>query len=250
MIEVSSKVATSSASAFKLMPLIMKIFGGAAPISSLALYLAPISTIMQIKTEQSVGGRSLLPYTSMLVNNIVWFSYGLLKKESIIIFASGPGLILSAIYFLQFIRLAPPQSPNLPGKVNQHIQFVCCVLLASTCALLLSIVAKSIDPTNLFGKAGMIFTMTMFASPLAAIRSVIQTQSASIIPMPVTIASLVNNYLWGAVGFIDMKDVNVYLPAAVGLSFSFMQLGLKLWFRENRVRAEMLTIKPRNPVHA
>lgn len=239
MAPILSTIAASTSSSSELKPILMKFIGGAAPLSSVALYLAPISTIMQITSEQSVGSRPLLPYTSMLVNNIVWFAYGLLKKEPIIMLSSGPGLILSTFYFLQFIRLAPSQSPNLPGKVNQHVQFVGGVLLVTICLLILPMIASSMDPTDILGKAGMIFTMTMFASPLTAIRTVIQSQSAMLIPLPVTIASLVNNYLWGAVGFIDMKDLNVYLPAVVGLTFSFIQLGLKLWFRENRTRSDV-----------
>jgi solute carrier family 50 (sugar transporter) len=223
---------TSSTSAIELKQLLMKFVSGAAPISSLALYMAPISTIAQITSDRSVGNLPLLPYTSMLVNNIVWCAYGILKKEPIILFASGPGLVLSTIYFLQFIRLAPSQSPTLPGKANQHKQVVGGVLLTTLFLVATSLTSKSIDTTDLLGKAGVLFTMVMFASPLAAIQSVIQSQSAKLIPLPTTIASLINNYMWGVVGFIDMKDVNIYLPAVVGLTFSLIQLGLKLWFKE------------------
>jgi solute carrier family 50 (sugar transporter) len=205
----------------------------AAPLSSLALYVSPLSTILQVTQDKTVGTLPLLPYTSMLSNNVVWAVYGLLKKEPIIIFANGIGLLLSLGYFVQYIRVGPTSlATTLPGSIRQHIGFVSVIsLLVLLVALSVSVLGPT-QPTEILGKSGMILTMAMFASPLAALKTVVQTQSAQSIPFPVTIASLANNYLWGIVGFLDMKDSNVYLPAIVGLTFSFIQLGLKVWYRE------------------
>jgi solute carrier family 50 protein (sugar transporter) len=124
---------------------------------------------------------------------------------------------------LQFTKYAPKQSPTFPGSVMGHIQgCVAFVLLTVGMALTLS------KPAPLVGNLGVVLCVAMFGSPLAALKTVVSTKSAESIPLPFTLASVLNCFLWTVVGILDMNDVNIYVPNVLGLTFGLIQVGLKL----------------------
>jgi solute carrier family 50 (sugar transporter) len=75
---------------------------------------------------------------------------------------------------------------------------------------------------------GVLLCMVMFGSPLATLKTVILTKSARSIPLPFTVASTINCFLWSVAGLFKLKDFNVYFPNLVGLTFSLVQVALKL----------------------
>ena len=73
--------------------------------------------------------------------------------------------------------------------------------------------------------------VAMFGSPLAALKTVVTQKSAESIPLPFTLASVVNCFLWSVVGILDMQDTNVYVPNLLGLMFGLCQVALKVVYR-------------------
>jgi solute carrier family 50 (sugar transporter) len=87
---------------------------------------------------------------------------------------------------------------------------------------------------EIIGTMGVVFCVAMFASPLSALKSVLATKSAKSIPLPFTLAAIVNCFLWSVVGLMDMKDFNIYAPNLLGLLFGLIQLALKLIYTGQR----------------
>jgi len=83
---------------------------------------------------------------------------------------------------------------------------------------------------SLLGSAGVAICIALFASPLAALRTVFETRSAESIPLPFALAATANCFLWSVVGVLDMKDLNIWLPNILGLGCGLLQIALKLWF--------------------
>mmetsp|Transcript_14685 Transcript_14685/g.20057 ORF Transcript_14685/g.20057 Transcript_14685/m.20057 type:complete len:243 (-) Transcript_14685:331-1059(-) len=198
--------------------------GTLAPLMAIGVFLAPIPTILQIARDGSVGGLPLLPYSSMIANAFVWVVYGLLKSESKIVTPNGIGLVLGIYYYKQFSRHVSASATNLPGTLSQHWNGL--VMIISLVLLLATGLTKDMA-AELIGKFGVLICMIMFASPLSAMKVVIETRSADSIPLPFTIACVVNCALWSVVGVLDMDDFNVYFPNLVGLSAGLAQLALK-----------------------
>jgi solute carrier family 50 (sugar transporter) len=196
-----------------------------APAISIVLYMAPIPTIQSIRSSKSVGNLPLLPYTSMVASAFLWTTYGYLKGEPKIYQPNGFGLVLGLYYFVSFLKYAPRSSPTLPGAVTTHTQAVLAIAMAT-----LFIASRTIvqDPVDIIGKAGVTMCVLLFASPLAALKSVIQQKSASSIPWPFTIAQVVNCFMWTVAGLYRMKDFNVYMPNGLGLAFSILQVLVKV----------------------
>ena len=88
-----------------------------------------------------------------------------------------------------------------------------------------------IDPSGvLIGHFAVFFCVAMYASPLAALPTVLETKSAKSIPFAYTMAALVNCTLWTIVGILDLHDVHIYVPTLLGLILSGVQFGLKIMF--------------------
>jgi Uncharacterized conserved protein len=82
---------------------------------------------------------------------------------------------------------------------------------------------------ELIGKVAVVLCVVLFASPLSALKSVIQTKCAKSIPLPFTLTCILNCFLWTVYG-IDMGDFNIYFPNLLGLLSSLAQFGLILFY--------------------
>jgi solute carrier family 50 protein (sugar transporter) len=188
-------------------------------------FASAAATIRKITADRNVGTLPLLPYSTMVASAFLWLTYGILLNESKIWSSNGIGLVLGAYYFYEFLQHCPKSSPTLPGRKEQHVQLVAAVLATTLIAT-----QTLTKPAVWIGRVAVAFCVILFASPLAALQTVIQQKSARSIPLPFTVASVANCFLWSIVGLFDMHDVNVYLPNLLGLSFGLAQVALKLHY--------------------
>ena len=206
-------------------PMWVSACGKLAPMASIALYMAPLPTMRGVMKEKSVGAMPLLPHTTMITNAFLWMTYGALRAEPSVWGANGFGIMMSLFYFIKFIKYAPKASPTLPGTTRMHIQAsIASILTISSIAALL----PRARAAALVGNLGVAACILLFASPLVALKTVIQEKSAESIPMSFTIASLLCCFFWSVVGLKKMNDWVVYAPNLLGLTFGLIQLGLKL----------------------
>ena len=194
-----------------------------APYCGVICFLAPLPTIYQISRDKTVGNYPLLPYSSMVCNCFVWVAYGILKGQPKVWASNGVGLALGLVYCVIFKKHCSPTATNLPGTVSQHFNVMYGILLSN---ILLSFSGIS-NTSELIGKEGVIICIILFASPLAALKHVIMTKSASSIPLPFTLACFVNCTAWSVLGWYTTNDFNIYFPNLLGLSCAVAQLVLK-----------------------
>jgi solute carrier family 50 protein (sugar transporter) len=200
----------------------------------------PWPTIQQITRNKSVGDLPLLPYSSMIANCFLWLTYGVLKNEIKVWGTNLIGLFFAVFYFLKFARYAPLKSATLPGSIRQHVN-VCFAVMAGTFGLVYLSPLK--DPASIIGNIAVLFCVAMFGSPLAALKTVLQTRSAKSIPLPFTLATVLNCFLWSVAGLFEMKDVNIYLPNLLGLGFGLAQVALKLFFGNGTTQTEIAKLE-------
>ena len=168
----------------------------------------------------------LLPAIILLMfhQELMVRSLGIMKHEPKVWSCNAVGIVLAAYYGIQFARLVPKSkqasileatTPTLPGTVAQHFHAILAVMLATS---LLAITKPFTNTANLIGNLGVLFCISMFASPLSVIKVVMETKSAKSIPLPFTVVSCFNCFLWVVFGLIEAKDVNIYLPNILGKS--------------------------------
>ena len=109
-------------------------------------------------------------------------------------------------YFLKFAKFAPKFAPTLPGTIRQHVYAILSVFSATIGLIYMS---PFKDPAAIIGQAAVVFCIALFGSPLAALKTVLETKSAKSIPLPFTLATIANCFLWSITGF-EMNDFNIY----------------------------------------
>lgn len=223
----------------------VRLCGNVAPLASMVGFLSPWPTVQNFRREGKVGNLPLLPYTTMIINCLLYFTYGILVHEIRIWSSNGIGLLLGMYYFVAYLPFVPTsavtggageqhehtsditkkQSSPLPGTLEQHFQ-----ALGGAAAFIALTLLVSREPAYLIGKVGMAVCVLLFASPLAAIRAVLETKSSRSIPLPFTVAMTFNCFVWFVFGLWQANDSNVYIPNGLGLCFQLIQVGLKLYF--------------------
>jgi solute carrier family 50 protein (sugar transporter) len=177
----------------------------------------------------------------MVANCFLGLAYGALKGESKVWGTNLIGLSFGLFYFLKFAKFAPPKSSTLPGSIRQHVG-ACLAVVATTLSMLYILPVR--DPTSIIGVLAVVFCIAMFGAPLAALKTVLRTKSASSIPLPFTLATVLNCFLWSVTGLFDLKDVNIYFPNLLGLGFGLAQVALKLRFSDGIKRAQESKMEP------
>mmetsp|Transcript_6763 Transcript_6763/g.16640 ORF Transcript_6763/g.16640 Transcript_6763/m.16640 type:complete len:282 (-) Transcript_6763:303-1148(-) len=218
-----------------------------APATSVLCSLAPLPTILEVSRTKSVGSLPLLPYSSMAANGFIWALYGVLTDNPAIKWANIMGTVLGAYYVKAFSKYNPPGSSNLPGTITQHMLAVAWIVFAN--GFIVTNFPKK--AAEIVGKEGVLIYIILFASPLAALKNVIETKSADSIPLPFTIASTINLSLWSVVGLLLLNDFNLYFPSMIGLLCALAQLFLKGMYGSNaNIETEMLEEMTKLHVHA
>ena len=174
-------------------------------------------------------------HTHAHIHKITTTNAGVLKSESKIWSANGVGLVLGLWYFLEFVKVCPKKSSTLPGSVVQHMQGIGGFWSGS------SLLAFLFGP-RWVGNLGVALCVVMFASPLAALKVVLQTKSSNAIPLPFTLAAVFNCFVWSATGILEMHDHNIYVPNLLGLALGLTQLSLKVIFPATKHNPEAVTL--------
>lgn len=209
---------------------VVELCESAAPFCSIAVFLAPIPTIHQIKRDRRVGDLPLLPYSSMILSGFLWTVYGKLKGEPSVWASNAIGLVLGLYYFYGFTKFAPKESSSssssstLPGRVRHHKMVIWTTFIGT---MLLYYSGSSLA-SRIIGFAAVALYLALSGSPLAAVRTVLRTKSAQAIPWPFTLASICSCFCWTVFGLFKMNDPNVYWTSAIGLTFGIMQAALKV----------------------
>lgn len=136
------------------------------------------------------------------------------------------GLLCGLYYYFQFVLYCEPKANQLPGTMEDH--FKVSTFLAAIIILFAMIVP---EPADVIGKLAVFFCVVLFSSPLSSIKNVITTKNANSIPLPFTLACILNCSLWTISGIFDMHDFNIYFPNLLGLLASLAQLVLIYMYR-------------------
>lgn len=241
----------------------VSLCGTVAPWTSIILTLSPLPTLLtiprgiDIKSDEDVEGLipstskvtinslPLLPYSSMAVNGSLWMMYGLLLKAPPLILCNFVGACLAFGYCLifaakssplkndRYVDLSPSSNPgpslwtriDLPSTVRTHLTVGATILgLGLTCFLG--------GMKNQLASLATLVCGVMFISPLVKLGAIMKSKSCppGTIPLPFTLATAVNCFLWSIYGIKGIKDIAVTAPNVFGLLCAISQFGVMLLY--------------------
>ncbi|XP_062195126.1 bidirectional sugar transporter SWEET11-like [Phragmites australis] len=204
--------------------------GVAGNIISFLVFLAPVTTFLQVYRKKSTGGFSSVPYVVALFSSVLWIFYALVKTNSrplLTINAFGCGV--EAAYIAFYLVYAPRRA-----RVRTIAYFLLMDVAAFALIVLvtLKVVAQPYR-VKFLGSVCLAFSMAVFVAPLSIIFKVIKTKSVEFMPISLSFCLTLSAVAWFCYGLFT-KDPYVMYPNVGGFFFSCIQMGLYFWYRKPR----------------
>jgi hypothetical protein len=76
-----------------------------ATVSSFGMYLAPWPSMKQNIADRSTKNQSSIPLFSIFASSLLWTGYGMVIRDSLIVFSNLLGVVLGAIYSVSFYNM-------------------------------------------------------------------------------------------------------------------------------------------------
>lgn len=202
-----------------------------APMTSIALKLSPMPTILALSKRGDRGGLPLLPYTSMATLTFSLVLYGLLVHDPKISLTHGIGHCISLFYCKQYLHHTPTNASDLPGTSIQHKQIALSIIIL----LLGSIPYLGYTISSIFiGYSSAILSCLMYIGPLCRAKNAFMERQSNMIPLPFAIGSMLNSISWFIYGYYQRYDPAIYLPGLVGVVSSLIQLGIHCFIHNEK----------------
>ncbi|XP_020269224.1 bidirectional sugar transporter SWEET7b-like [Asparagus officinalis] len=202
---------------------IRTIVGLVGSFFSLALFLAPAPTILDIVANRAVEDYSPWPYFATFINCLLWFFYRLpfVHPGSFLVLPVNMfGVLLQLIYIVVFILCAnnPNQRRTLIAIFILELMFFVLVVV-----LVLSCVRSQETRSTIVGILCIIFGILMYASPLSALISVTRTENLSYMPLMPSLTNLANGICW-TIYYSIKFSLYMVIPSAIGIVISVFEL--------------------------
>lgn len=208
------------------------IAGSLAPIVTTLLRLSPVPTVISFCRKGSVGSLPLMPYTALLSDGLLWLFFGTLLHDSRLMITHIFGVSLALTYSICYAKTYTSCGRTddltiLPGTLKQHAYFI---FIISVISVIIMLTVSNHYAQKIIGLGADMGSLFMYAGPLAALRSVFREKNASSLPLPFTLACLMNGFCWFAYGWFVIKEILLWGPSIIGLGLASFQMALICWF--------------------
>nr|UJT76409.1 bidirectional sugar transporter SWEET17 [Hemerocallis fulva] len=217
------------------------IIGVVGNVTSLLIFLSPMTTFWRIMKNKSTEDFEPVPYVVTLLGCSLWVYYGITKPgEYLVATVNGVGIIFEAIYVVIFLIYATP-----PLRVKTSIMVV--VLdgaILGAVVLATQLVAEEGLRIMIIGVICACLNIFMYGSPLTIMKTVITTRSVEYMPFFLSFFLFVNGGIWTVYAIID-SDFFLGIPNGIGFIFGAIQLTLYMIYMNTKVSKQYLEESPR-----
>ncbi|KAF4136675.1 Sugar efflux transporter for intercellular exchange [Phytophthora infestans] len=174
---------------------------------------------------KTTGPSSILPVVMIFCNCYVWVLYAYLVDNILPLFVNCCfGMFTSVVFGAIYYHYS---------KDRTHIHKVCAITFAVLVIYAIyyilgttGVINQSDDAVEkLLGVVSDIVSLVMYASPLEAMKQVIQTKDATTLPIIISAIFLTNTTVWTVFAFAD-DDMFVVVPNAIGMLVCIAQVVL------------------------
>ncbi|KAL7205288.1 hypothetical protein ACSBR2_018265 [Camellia fascicularis] len=190
-------------------------------IISVLLFLSPLETFLRIVKHRSTEEFESFPYICTLLSSSLWTYYGITKPGSYLVATVNSfGVVVEVIYVSLFLLYAPPRmkakTATLSGILN--VGFPVAAILVTYLGMQGDL---RIDVIG-FMCAGL--NIVMYASPLAAMKTVVMSKSVEYMPFFLSFFSFFNGGIWT---FYSVLAQDWFLGVSFYLSLIFCYYSLR-----------------------
>ncbi|KAJ4764511.1 Bidirectional sugar transporter SWEET [Rhynchospora pubera] len=207
------------------------IVGIIGNVISILVFASPIGTFWRIVKNKSTEEFKWLPYVATLLSTSLWSFYGILKPDGLLILTvNGAGAVLEAIYVIIFLIYAPKKTKLSMIKMVAAVNIG---FLALVVFITLFVLHGSIR-LLVVGVLCAALTIGMYASPMAAMTTVIKTKSVEYMPFSLSFFLFLNGGIWSIYSVL-VKDYFIGVPNALGFALGSAQLIIYFMYRGQTV---------------
>ncbi|KAI3469365.1 hypothetical protein Pfo_026028 [Paulownia fortunei] len=201
------------------------VFGVLGNIVASLLFLSPLDTFWRIVKNRSTEEFESIPYIVLLLNASLWTYYGIIKPVVLLVTINGFGSLMMVIYITIFLIFAPAKMKLKTAAlvVVLNVGFLVAVILGTRWAM------DSQAQVNTIGTLCVCVTVISFASPLAAIRTVVTTKSVEFMPFFLTFFYFLVGTMWSIYAIL-VHDTFILIPNGIGFILGVAQLALYAWY--------------------
>jgi solute carrier family 50 protein (sugar transporter) len=195
--------------------------------------IAPLPDFWRIHKNRATGEVSVLPVVMLFANCYAWVLYAYVVGNIFPLFAVTLfGIATSIVFISIYYRWT---------KDRLYVAKVCggaLVLLAIGTLYYILATSGVTDQSEsaiekTLGFIAIAFNLVLYASPLETMKKVVQTKSASSMPISISSVFLVNAVLWVIFALV-VEDMFVLVPNAIGAFLCAVQVVLYVVYRPGR----------------
>ncbi|KAL0454782.1 UNVERIFIED_CONTAM: Bidirectional sugar transporter SWEET17 [Sesamum latifolium] len=162
-------------------------------IISVLMFLSPVKTFVRVVKSGSTEEFESLPYICTLLNSSLWTYYGIIKPGSYLVSTvNGFGVVVETIYIALFLFFAPPRKKSRTAILLGVVDIGFFAAAVSVTYLLLHGDMR----INAIGFLSSGLNIIMYASPLAAVKTVVTTKSVEYMPFLLSFFLFLNGGVW------------------------------------------------------
>ncbi|KAK3164250.1 hypothetical protein QOZ80_1AG0014810 [Eleusine coracana subsp. coracana] len=198
------------------------IIGVIGNIISVMVFLSPTKTFWRIVRKGSTEEFEPAPYVFTLLNALLWLYYGVTKPDGFLIATvNGFGAFMEALYIVLFHVYAADHATRVKtAKLAAALDIggFGVVFMIATFAI------RELDlRIMVIGMICVCLNVLMYASPLAAMKTVITTRSVEFMPFLLSFFLFLNGGVWAAYAALD-RDIFLGIPNGIGFVLGSIQL--------------------------
>lgn len=161
--------------------------------------------------------------------------YGILRNSIFPVAVSqGFGQLAAMVFNSIYFKWCPSQTRKDNFKLYVGGLLVHCIITLYFVLVLAGVTGQTnYDGSNVMGYVGVVINVSMFASPLATLKKVVETKSAASIPINLSLTMFVSSVFWVATGLLDSDYFITGLNLA-GVAFGGSQIVLYYIYRPGR----------------
>lgn len=202
-----------------------------AVVLTLALFLAPVQTCLQVRRDGDIRDYSEVSFITSLFNCLLWVVYSSItpgRIQSFIINAVGG--VLQSGYIVWFLAYSTGEAhrriwQRTVGMVLTFALLICLDLLLLPHLGISSIIADDTAETDYLGVFCSVLNVGMYAAPLSVMALVVETRSVEFMPLFLTLGVAGCTVSWAIYGMY-VGDIWIGIPNYLGTVVAVFQLGL------------------------
>lgn len=199
-------------------------------IISVLVFLSPVGTFRRIVKKGTTEEFDCLPYICTLLNSSLWTYYGVTKPGSYLVATvNGFGLLVQLLYISLFLIYASPTTRRKTAIVAGILN----VGFLAGAILVTSLVMEGEVKIDVIGFMCAALNILMYASPLAAMKTVVTTNSVEYMPFLLSFFLFLNGGVWTFYALL-VHDWFLGVPNGIGFVFGIAQLLLYAIYRKSK----------------